>query len=91
MKTMMMAAALSLLLAGAPAHGQDTCDEARLQVLQQTMEQRLRQWSAQQPGEALAWAEQLQERRGEYLLGGHHGCSLLESLHDDLDTRGVAR
>ncbi|WP_253448297.1 hypothetical protein [Halomonas sp. Y3] len=91
MKTMMMAGALALLLAVAPAQGQDACDEARLQVLQQTMEQRLRQWSAQQPGEALAWAEQLQERRGEYLLGGHHGCSLLESLHEDLDTRGVAR
>ncbi len=91
MKTMMMAGVLALLLAVAPVQGKDDCDEARLQVLQQSMEQRLRQWSAQQPGEALAWAEQLQERREEYLLEGHHGCSLLESLHEELDTRGVAR
>lgn len=80
-----------LLLAIAPAYGEEPCDEARLQALQQSLQQRLGVWAEQQPEQALRWAQQLDSQRADYLQQGHHGCSLLQQLHQELDERGVAR
>ncbi|ATJ83161.1 hypothetical protein ACFPTY_09135 [Halomonas beimenensis] len=64
------------------------CDSRQAAELKTRLTARLETWAAQQPRQALAWAQRLEHRRGDYLRQGHNACSLYRQLLDELDRQG---